>query len=494
MFAIEVNFLTGRYTAHSQQGYGTHEWPPHPGRLFSALTAAYHQHGFGKKHRELLKCIEQLPSPKLFVPEAYERDTVTVWVPHVYDEEYLKKEADDHELGQVALRARSSRFSESRANKQKEYPTILPDGPVYFIWDHTIPDGLRKHLNDLVTSIPYLGDSSSLVHARLEEDPPQPNLFPAKSRRPEQHLRVPVPGRLEDLEEAYNRGDYPRPSKYVGYTSDVQTPSKGPEPPGSGFGSDSNFIVLKISDGPKPPLQVAFDVTQSLRRAILAIVDDPIPTWISGHSSCGGPAKHSPSGGSATESEHDLHISIVPLSHTATQWGDGSILGVGILVPDSVDAHERQTLHDAIDELRPISVGSRGDIAYQIDASPTKASLKRGPYAGPSTLWTTVTPYVYDRYPETDQDRDEMIASACEHIGLPQPKQVHVIEHGVSPLTGVPNAESTRLDGTRFSSHPRRHVVIQFEEPVQGPITIGRGRFLGIGLMRRLKRDEGDNQ
>lgn len=470
MFGIEIDFLTGRYTAHSPSGYGTREWPPHPGRFFSALVAAYHEHDFGTEERAVLEWIENLPAPKMSVPEAHERDTVTVFVPH-YDSDYIVSEGGE---GELVPEYRAS------SNKPRKYPTVLPADSVYFIWETEIPENRAASFERLVTSVPYFGDSSSLVHARIEQNPPKPTLIPASNRPSEEDLRVPGPGRLRELEQAYEKGQRPPPAGFVGYTSDVpgQLQQDALSESRSEFGANEDLIVLKIVDGPKPPLEVAFDVTAAVRRALFAIIEDPIPTWISGHTADGDPAQRA-------------HVAFVPLSNIAHPWADGSILGIGLLVPDEIGSRKKATLYEALNELRPVRVGSRGEITLHRVVTPTKESLKRQPYVGSSTLWISATPYVYDRYPDSDHERDKMIATACEHIGLPRPRQVHVIESGVSPVTGVPRASNIQLSNTRFSDRPRCHTILQFDDPVQGPITIGCARYLGIGLMRSLKRKGG---
>ena len=45
--------------------------------------------------------------------------------------------------------------------------------------------------------------------------------------------------------------------------------------------------------------------------------------------------------------------------------------------------------------------------------------------------------------------------------------------------------------GTRFETHRLWHVEIAFAEPVAGPLVIGDGRFLGVGLMAPVKRAPG---
>lgn len=47
------------------------------------------------------------------------------------------------------------------------------------------------------------------------------------------------------------------------------------------------------------------------------------------------------------------------------------------------------------------------------------------------------------------------------------------------------NGESaeTFAEGTRFSKHRLWHVEVKFDEGFSGPLVIGDGRFLGLGIM-----------
>jgi CRISPR-associated protein Csb2 len=85
MFAIEVEFLTGRFAATAHNDRGRAEWPPHPARFFSALVAALHDreevdHG----ERAALLWLEQQGAPALHVdPESKvgRRQVHDVYVP-----------------------------------------------------------------------------------------------------------------------------------------------------------------------------------------------------------------------------------------------------------------------------------------------------------------------------------------------------------------------------------------------------------------------------
>lgn len=68
MFAIEIEFLTGRYVATAYNDRGLAEWPPHPARFYSALVAAYHDNDEGiSAEREALLWLEKQGAPSLLV-------------------------------------------------------------------------------------------------------------------------------------------------------------------------------------------------------------------------------------------------------------------------------------------------------------------------------------------------------------------------------------------------------------------------------------------
>ena len=52
MLVLEVEYLTGRAVATARHHREQPEWPPHPGRLFSALVAACHEADLTDLERE----------------------------------------------------------------------------------------------------------------------------------------------------------------------------------------------------------------------------------------------------------------------------------------------------------------------------------------------------------------------------------------------------------------------------------------------------------
>ena len=100
-----------------------------------------------------------------------------------------------------------------------------------------------------------------------------------------------------------------------------------------------------------------------------------------------------------------------------------------------------------------------------------------------------MTPVVLNRHfdgKDKWQRAAESVQGACEHIGLPRPREV--LLHPVSLIEGVPHAREfpqlvRRSDGGRRSHN---HAVIVFDEPVCGPVIVGAGRFRGYGLCRPM--------
>ena len=117
--------------------------------------------------------------------------------------------------------------------------------------------------------------------------------------------------------------------------------------------------------------------------------------------------------------------------------------------------------------------------------------------------WATCTPIVLDRHLKAkgNAEREEEICgsgaprlratSAC-----PSPERVSTGKH--SAVQGAPSAYPSgrmprwtrwRLPGS-LASRQLTHAVIQFDEPVRGPVILGAGRFSGLGLVPRARPGE----
>lgn len=117
------------------------------------------------------------------------------------------------------------------------------------------------------------------------------------------------------------------------------------------------------------------------------------------------------------------------------------------------------------------------------------ANLRPATWTSVSDVWASVTPVVLNRHfkgVDKWERAAESVKDACEHIGLPRPREV--LLHPVSRVEGVPHSRefpqlTRKRDGGRQS---HSHAVVIFDVPVAGPVLIGAGRFRGYGLCRPI--------
>jgi CRISPR-associated protein Csb2 len=147
-----------------------------------------------------------------------------------------------------------------------------------------------------------------------------------------------------------------------------------------------------------------------------------------------------------------------------------------------------------------IELGTPNDVGHplrvrlrRVEVS-TKAALNVRRWCKPAHRFITATPIALDRHPgrlrsnveraahKAAIEAQRSIADACERIGLPRPLSVSI---SLAPL--IPGAQHVR-DYAPWPSQPgktrraRVHADILFAQPVRGPVILGAGRHVGLGL------------
>ena len=124
------------------------------------------------------------------------------------------------------------------------------------------------------------------------------------------------------------------------------------------------------------------------------------------------------------------------------------------------------------------------------DRSPLRTAEPNS-WIGPSRSWTSVTPVLLDRFPK-DRPGDsvaDIVSSSCVRIGLPSPVSMEFGDY--SPEPGVQPVREFCL--RRKPDDPPRiakHVTLNFDQSVRGPVLLGAGRYFGLGLCKPLQRSE----
>jgi CRISPR-associated protein Csb2 len=260
------------------------------------------------------------------------------------------------------------------------------------------------------------------------------------------------------------------------------------------------WLVLEHLSGEMPDLRAAALVAKALRCALMSGykqrgLAEAIPPVVSGHSPDGSPTPAP-------------HLAIVPLAFLGSQFADGRVLGFALVAPDRGELLDDEGFRSAVravaawnkdDERRALRLTAHGfDIALTPSPRRELVSLDPAPYVTVATTWATCTPIVLDRHLKAKRNRErdlevaDLISEACANVGLPAPARIAAGKH--SAITGAPSAypsgRAPHWTGWRLpnslASRQLTHAVVEFQEPIRGPIILGAGRFVGLGLCRTL--------
>lgn len=464
MLAIEVDYLLGRAVATDYGQRDIAEWPPHPQRLFSALVDAHFSDAFPAGEKAL-KWLEALGPPALATDATAEgesywrRDVGKFWVP-VNDE-----------LPSQEKHIRAAPLREQRKRQERFFPAVtLADSRVWFVWPDAEPAlDDQAALKMLTERLCYLGHSSSLIRAQLKAQAPASAWVPSTHTNAASiTLRVPGKGRFDRLTAVHEQRQI-NELVQAPLGKQVQYVSHGALAASSPF---EEIAGLRIVAGPRIGLEATAPLMIKLRKALLAQLGVSQPEILSGHLRSGAPARAA-------------HLVLAPLANINHEHADGSIKGFIALLPRNADPGERATLTEALGRINELKLGGYGVLRLRAFASDPelKALDFARRYARVSTHWRTATPLVLGRHPRQrfPDDAVAIVAAEIENAGYPRPRAVRLLE--VPLLKGTPHArEIHRMQAKQLQGRMIRHAEIEFETPLRGPVCIGAGRFIGLGL------------
>jgi len=438
---LKLVFLSPRVYAGG--GNATIPWPPEPARLFAALVHAWGVSGRDPEEERVLRWLETLPPPRIHAPDLGEVVRYDSFVP-------------PNELvnGKRELQRRTWAVGE-----------IVGEPVVYLLWDQEPPAELCPALDRLLAKVSRIGSSRNPVVAmRIQGEAPAPNWRPAapeEARSPQaRFLRVFYPGFLDRLEVLFQSGERDLPAFYAPYLP-LLPPAYRPA-----------FAFLpgrRIALSPALPLRFWPTLVEDLRSALLRQAGEQAPEALHGHG-----------GGS--------HVALVPLAFAGRPRADGHLLGVAFLLPSEADEKDRLALEEALHRLvRKEHQLPFGPWTVRLDfPRKERESLNPERWTRPARRWASVTPVVWDRYPRRRTTEEEVILLMAEHAGLPRP--VAYRAGPFSPLQGVPKTRSF-LVTARWSGALMTHMVLEFAEPIPGPVLLGRGRHFGMGFFAPLEEE-----
>ena len=482
---LEIEYLAGISFAAIGPDSEAPDWPPQPDRIFSALVAAWAARGEDPKEAEALEWLEVLPAPRVCASAAMPRTAPSVFVPP----NDPRSDRGKHAKGVLpALRSRQPR----------RFPAARPDDAVVRLcWYHPAPpDAMLGALQRLAGDTAYVGHSASLTRCyfRCDDDAAAGAAEAAPPRR-----KI-YGGRLAELRRSFNAGR--RPS----FAAPVPLAQREERRGGNVFGQ--RWMILEHLDGEMPDLRASALVAKAIRDAMLSgyrqiDLENAIPEIVSGHAANGTPALAP-------------HLAVVPLPFVGFPYADGHVLGFALIPPQDGAILQDWTFLRAMRAIAPMEKRQQRRVmtikpregtpyghGFEVVLSPTieppadKRALNPSFYTRAAHTFATATPIVLDRHlkergPARENEIRAQIAAACRNIGLPEPDGIVADKH--SAFEGSPSAYPSgaspgwmrwRLPPS-LASRQLTHAVIRFAQPVAGPVILGAGRFLGLGLCRSL--------
>ncbi len=445
------------------------------------------------------------------------------------NKERLKKQLTTLKRGlrpgkEVVKRALSVLPEASERKQARTFPSVGPeDSVVHMGWPASPPSAVRRALEGLAARVTRLGHSSSLVRLAWVETPRAPTWIPDPQgehtlRWIEEPLRdgrgnvVAGTGQLAALDAAFelHRGTANRvlPSVPVNYRR-CDDPERPAAVPGSSvFGAD--WVVFELLGSRRLPVMRAVDAAMALRGAAICRAHADL---------CGcdlwRDRTRAPSCAEAQEcykrlppalSGHERdcsrvqrpHVAFIALPFVGFPHADGSILGVAAILPRGLAGEERLATLRALGGVSRLTLppGLAFDVLRVAEPRTRHRTLDPLLWAREGVVWGTVTPILLDRFPgnlrsanadvalKAELEAESAIFEACERIGLPRPRAVSL----TAPcFHGTVAAECfRRRDHRGLAPRVRVHALIDFGTAVRGPVLLGAGRYIGLGLCRPL--------
>jgi len=379
----------------------------------------------------------------------------------------------------------------SRTRAARYFPAFRPEDPVVLlVWRGATPNAeTLAALNALAADTAYIGHSASLTRCRFRDsEAPQDGVPPRR--------RV-YRGRLAELEQGFHARPIRRPSP--GAT--VRAAQAGEDRQAmSGVFSD-RWLVLEHVRGDMPDIRAAALVAKEIRDTVMsgyrAIgLGDGIPAELSGHSPDGRPSR-------------EPHLAIAPLAFLGSAYASGTVFGFALIPPRARDLPLDSEFQRAVravtrreEEDRRAIVLDRLGLTFAVGTETERRSLDPSRYVAAANVWATCTPIVLDRHlkqvgnAEREAEIADLIRQACVKAGLPEPGRTAAGKHSAIegapsayPSGGAPRWTRWRMPES-LASRQLTHAVIEFDRPVQGPVILGAGRFVGLGLCLPLDAEQ----
>lgn len=511
-FSIEARFLTGRY--HGRDTDTRSEWPPTPLRLFQAITAGALSGRWAVEDRDAseraLLWLESLGAPEvLLTPPAHRLKPYRIAVPN--------NQADRH-VPALRMGAHLDRRLAGDKELKVVQPRIVGRAPLIYAWRIEDADrGAAEAARAVVRRLVVLG--TGLDHAvadvRIGPERPvadgtvfcQPGVSPCQGtldslmKRHHANLKRLATGSLrENLPPVRDRRPPPAADMTMHLLFAIRTPADEKDAPLPVDPKHTTILAQAIR------VKLAGLLTDAMRHrphAAPHTSPEEIERLVIGRG--------------ADAADTAMRLWIAPLPSIGHGHSDGLLRRVLVSVPGKFPL--------PAESVRRALTGSEVEFGtppsfLRVRLVPIEADDKRerrmsSHYLGRARIWRSVSPVVLPGHrppPRTMRDRtapprseesqmradarrrkDEaaLFEKSLRHAHLENVAAFRLRREPFAPHQ--PRADANWLlpangetQRAWLSGRPRVHAEIVFDQPQAGPILIGDGRFLGLGLFHAV--------
>ena len=500
---VSVRFHDGRY-------HGAGDWPPAPGRLFQALVAGAARGATAPRATlDALEWLERLPPPAIAAPRETRGQPVTLYVPN---------NDLDARLGAKATPTLERAAAAIRVPKTNRPILFDASAPTLYLWsvDGDGGEARAAALREAARGLYRLGRGMDMAWAEAElvdAEEAERRLADqggvvwrpaaAAGSGGERDLLCPRPGTLESLAARFDgfRGRFRaggtnrKPVRVFAQPPRALLAKVPYDAPPVSFhfdlraGDGSGFAPRPLAEAGALVAEVRDEAAGRLRAAAPELAAG-IDRFLVGKG--------------AGDADKASRVRILPIPSVGREHADMAIRRLAVHVPRSCPLRA-DDLAWAFGQVAWID-GNTGEIRAELQRAGSGDRMF-GRYERAGRRWRSVTPLALperaarrridparpagDAKGAPERAAEEAraaaaIVQALRHAGA----RTRAAEIRVRREPFHPRGERAEAfaGGTRFPARRLWHAEIEFAEPVRGPLALGDGRFLGLGLMLAEER------
>lgn len=509
---ITVTCHDGRF--HGLDTMGRAEWPPSPARLFQALVAAASRgSSLGSDDQEALRWLERLPPPVIAAPATRLGQKFNHFMPN---NDLDAKGGNPRRIGEV------------RSATKRYQPRIFDaDTPLSYTWSFEVGELFAHRVGVIAKQLYQLGRGVDMAWATAEVVTPTQaedrlTRYPGAIHRPAMRaagntLPCPIQGALDSLitrfEASQQRfkeqwvlaptGKEPQRTKSVGRRF-AQAPKPRFRP--VAYASPSRRLLYDLRDGDRGagfvtwPLHEVGTLVKILRDDCVARLEAGLK--LTPHDHDDRVARAFGLCRDATEADKAKRIRIIPLPSIGHAHADHGIRRILVDVPPDcpISVSDIDWALSGFSRFDP----STGAVDWMLTRTAEQTMVGHfgigEENSGGFRVWHSVTPVAlpvaqsHGRASGLERagaefDAAQAIRQALRHAGLrEQPVSIRVQRE---PFASKGAMARDFAPNTRFDARRLWHVELTFADGVCGPLIVGNGRYLGLGLFAPFQQFEG---